>query len=113
MKLIHYAGDELVTGDSIADAVLDYAAALARTEGSITLDIPVRFPDGQVTEVRMLIGPASQLVAIPHESDSAELVDDALVTDIRGKIAALSHAHPQVAVADNGAKWDQPADWEL
>lgn len=113
MKLIHYAGDELITGDAIADAVLEYAAALARTEGSVTLEVPVRFPDGHSASAVMLIGPASQLVAVPHDSEFDELVDDALVTSIRGSIASLSHAHPQTAVADNGAKWDQPADWEL
>jgi hypothetical protein len=113
MKLIHYAGDELITGDAIADAVLEYAAALARADGSVTLEIPVRFPDGRSAWATILIGPASQLVAVPHDSEYTELVDDALVAHIRDEIASLSNAHPQSAVADNGAKWDQPADWEL
>lgn len=113
MKLIHYAGDELVTGDSIADAVLRYAAALAETEGSLALGIPVQFPDGRVEEATMLIGPASQLVAVPHDTGFDEIVDEELVAKIEASIYALSNAHPQVATPQKADDWDQPADWEL
>lgn len=113
MKLIHYAGDELITGDAIADAVLDYAAALARNEGSVTLQIPVRFPDGRKSEATMLIGPASQLVALSSESDFEEIVDDELVASIRREITSMANARPQTVTPDNAEKWDQPADWEV
>lgn len=113
MKLIHYAGDELITGDAIADAVLDYAAALARTEGSVTLQIPVRLPDGRQSEAKLLIGPASQLVALTSESEFAEIVDDELVAGIRREIIAMSNARPQSVTPENAEKWDQPADWEV
>jgi hypothetical protein len=113
MKLIHYAGDELVTGDSIADAVLRYAAALAETEGSLALDIPVQFPDGRVAAATMLIGPASQLVAVPHDTEFDEIVDDELVAKIEASILALSNAHPQTVSAKAADTWEQPADWEL
>jgi hypothetical protein len=113
MKLIHYAGDELVTGDAIADAVLRYAAALARTEGSLALDIPVQFPDGRVEEATVLIGPASQLVAVPHDSPFDEVVDEELLATIEAAIAALSTNHPQTVTAQNAENWDQPADWEV
>ena len=113
MKLIHYAGEEILTGDTIADAVLEYAAALARHEGSVTLLVPVRFPDGGQAEATLLIGPASQLVAVPHDSEFDEIVDDALVERIRQKITELSDARPETVTPENAEKWDLPADWEV
>jgi hypothetical protein len=113
MKMIHYAGDELITGDAITDAVLRYAAALARAEGSLALNIPVRFPDGRIAEATVLIGPASQLVAVPHDSEFEEVVDDALVAKINDSIDALAEPRPQTVTAQNADNWDQPADWEV
>ncbi|GAB3618033.1 hypothetical protein GCM10027416_25900 [Okibacterium endophyticum] len=89
MKRIYYAGDSLLTGDRIADAVLSYAAALANVMRADTVDVPERDGSGAVTRTRLLIGPASQLVAVPETDSRDELTDDGLVIDIERRIASL------------------------
>jgi len=117
MKLIHYAGETLLTGDAIADAVLAYASSLASREESATIVIPVRLEDGSIAEANLLIGPASQLVAVAHESSLDEVVDEALLTRIAHEIGLLSHGHPQTEIG-SAANRDItgagiPNDWEL
>ena len=89
MKNIHYAGDELMTGDAIADALLDYAATLARQETSATIDVPVITDDGSLTAARFLLGPASQLVAVSVDSAFADPIDEQLLAVIALRVAQL------------------------
>jgi hypothetical protein len=94
MKLIHYAGDTLLTGDAIADALVDYAAALAREETSTAVMIPVRVDGGGVDQVSVLLGPASQIVAAPEHSEYDEIVDDELVSFMASAASRLSGPQP-------------------
>jgi hypothetical protein len=96
MKTIHYAGGEVLTSDDVADAVVDYAAALAKAGSSAELTIPVLLSDGSTSEASMLLGPASQLVAQPEPGTDVDLDDKALLIDVRDKAAALgpSRAEP-------------------
>src|ERR1700712_4514515 len=95
MKAIFYAGGELLTGDDIADAVVHYAESLARKTTSAAVDIPTRLPDGTIAQVSLLLGPASQLVAIPQPGDAAEEVTDApLVQRLNADAARLGDPRP-------------------
>lgn len=89
MKSIHYVGDTLVTGDAIADAIVHYAEALARKETSAAVDVPIRLPDGSIEQASLLLGPASQIVAVHDESGFEEIVDEELVARLRRASAAL------------------------
>lgn len=104
MKTIHYAGGEVLTSDQIADAVVDYAAALAKRETSAELTIPVILEDGSQSEASLLLGPASQLIAQPNVDPVGELVDAALVDEIAQKTAALGpiRAEPGEVAAGGG-----------
>ncbi|MGR2753689.1 hypothetical protein [Agromyces arachidis] len=90
MQRIHYAGGVLLTGNEIADAIVDYAAALAGRRAAASIDIPVRTDDGRTARAHMLIGPASQLVTEPIDSSTDELVDEDLVTRLRRATIALT-----------------------
>ena len=96
MERIHYAGGVLLTGSEIADAIVDYAAALAARRTAASVDIPVRTPDGRTTRAHMLIGPSSQLVTEPIESEQDELVDEELVSSLRNATTALGNTRPLV-----------------
>ena len=63
MKRISYADSKIATDDRLADLVLEYAKLLARTESADTVTIPYRTESGDLAEVTMLIGPASQVTA--------------------------------------------------
>jgi hypothetical protein len=89
MKSIIYAHTQLLTGDAIAVAVLHYSAALADNGLAETIEIPIIEPDGSRTNALMLIGPASQIVAIGVHTDSEELVDDDVVAELARRTRLL------------------------
>ena len=65
MKRILYAGGSFITGDSIADAVLDYAAELANAGKATKLVVPALDLEQHPEDVALVIGPSSQLLAEP------------------------------------------------
>jgi hypothetical protein len=67
---LHYTGESILLPDDVCDALLRYARALAETQGSDVVTIPVVTPDGNHTSAEFLLGPASQLYAM-HASDGA------------------------------------------
>jgi hypothetical protein len=62
VKRIHYVEDHVVTGDDIAEAVVEYARALALRGRSDSVDMPGVDVDGEVRRFRLLLGPASQML---------------------------------------------------
>jgi hypothetical protein len=89
MEQIHYAGNTITTGSDIAHAVLEYAQALASNSDSATISIPVQHVDGTTVTAEVLIGPASQLIAEPYESDGPELEDADAVRRLNEAAAKL------------------------
>jgi hypothetical protein len=79
MDRIHYAGNSILTGTTIAHALLDYAQALAQVGASATVDIPTLNDDGTLGRSEVLIGPASQLISTAEESRFDDVTDVALV----------------------------------
>jgi hypothetical protein len=78
MRRIVYAGGTFITGDEVADALLDYAAVLANLERAATISVPAIGESGP-TEVKVLVGPASQVLseASDHagpEPDAADFI---------------------------------------
>ena len=89
MKSIHYAADEFLTGDRISDALVSLAEALAQYETSMAVDIPIRVASGEIVAVSFLLGPASQLVAVPVANEFDEVLDDELVAWMRTETARV------------------------
>ena len=77
MKRVHYVDDSFLTGDELADALLEYAEALAKQSTSASIDVPALLADGSTGMVKVLVGPASQLFAVPEPPTGDELLDDA------------------------------------
>jgi hypothetical protein len=111
MKSIHYASDVFITGDEIADALVHFAEALARHEMSMAVDVPVQFTSGEVLPVSFLLGPASQLVAVPVPKGDREIIDTELVTWLKTQAASIgvSRARP----VDNDGQSGLPSDYDL
>ncbi|PZE26542.1 MULTISPECIES: hypothetical protein [unclassified Curtobacterium] len=95
MRSIDYSDAHVLTGDAIADAVVDYAAELAHQATAEPVRIPARAADGSVVHVSLLVGPASEIVLsdVP-DADGEELVDDETVTEIRRRIMLLREPQP-------------------
>ena len=89
MKTIHYAGDAVLMNDELADAVVEYAAALARVGSSAELTVPVVIQDGSVLTASMLLGPASQLIVTPTPEAPEAAADPELLATIHRETALL------------------------
>jgi len=100
----------LLTGSDIADAIVDYAAALAAGRSAASVDIPVRTADGGVGRAHLLVGPASQLVTEPVESEFDELVDEALVARLRTATTGLSSTLSSTRPLVGGTASDEEID---
>lgn len=87
MRTIHYAGAELTTGTEIATAVLNFCAALADDATAETIEIPIVANDGSHKAALLVLGPASQIVAV--DADCAfEEVEDRDVVDLLNRRTA-------------------------
>jgi hypothetical protein len=111
MKRILYNGGTVITGDAIAHAIIEYASELARHESSDTVDIPTVNGGGVATRAEMLLGPASQFVIEPVDTEAEDPIDEALVAEIEGKTAKLLAPRP-VASADTSGypDFDEPTE---
>lgn len=107
MKRIIYAGSEILTGDDIAVALLRYSEALAEVGQAETVTIPAMEPDGSIERVDMLVGPASQIVAVPARRDDTELIDEGVVEDLEARTRRLR----PVAIIDQEPPGDE-ADFD-
>lgn len=92
MRRITYAGTSLLTGNDLAESLLDYARALAAQGSSDTVFLPARTASGSVEQVEILIGPASQLVSEPADLEGPEVVDTDVVADLRRRSAAAGRS---------------------
>jgi hypothetical protein len=90
MKRISYGAGTILTGDRIADALLDYAAALARAGTADHVRVPAIASDDERTVLDIVIGPASQLMAEHEEVGFADVIDEEFVDELalRGKMVA-------------------------
>jgi len=88
VKRLLYAGGSFLTGDHIADAVLDYAAELANAGKAVRLDVPALDLEQHAEWVSMVVGPASQIFAEPV-SVGQEMEDETFIAELRRKTSVL------------------------
>jgi hypothetical protein len=102
MMRLEYAGGAIVTGSAITNALLRYAAALARAETAISIDVPGRTVHGVEGTFQMLLGPSSQILVEPTD-DPDELVNEEFLADLEQRIDRLER--PPFVVP-----WDEPPE---
>ncbi|WP_285117390.1 hypothetical protein [Leifsonia sp. fls2-241-R2A-40a] len=100
MRRIVYAGSSFYTGDALAEALMEYARALARHGIADTIFVPGRTMQGELDRIEMLLGPASQIVSEPVELVGPELRDDELVAKLGALTAELAPHKPAVESDD-------------
>jgi hypothetical protein len=81
MQRIWYANSWFSTDDEVADALMEYATVLALLNSSDVVLLPALDTEGRRRQVRMIVGPASQILAMDSDDadfdfDSAEMVQD-------------------------------------
>ena len=71
-----YAGEALITGSGVADALLEYARQVVQRGVSVVVDIPVLESNGTTAMHRLLLGPSSQLDITDIEGHAMEPEED-------------------------------------
>jgi len=107
MKQLTYAGKSFITGSDIADAVVRLTAALGISSETAAVTIPVMDENGHVTTADLVLGPATEILAIAVTSDFAEIVDADVVTLLDER---AEHLSPTRAVA---SPEPIPGEWGL
>jgi len=97
MERISYAGEQLLTGTEIAQALVAYAQALAETGRAAAVEIPTVDEHGRPGVSQVLVGPASQLVATEVDPGVPDPHDAALVEDLRARTTRLLGSQTAVA----------------
>ncbi|MBW8871874.1 MAG: hypothetical protein JF618_06795 [Leifsonia sp.] len=103
MRKIAYAGTTFYTGDDLAEALMEYARALARHDIADTIFVPGRTVNGDLDRIEMLVGPASQIVSEPIELVGPEIRDEELVAKLRTLTAELSPRKTTAEPADGAS----------
>ena len=93
--------------DDVCDALLRYARALAETQGSDVVTIPIVTQDGETTTAEFLLGPASQLFATMAPDGEAEDRHPSVVEELSRRTRLL---HPTAMVSP--VESDPPRDFE-
>ena len=89
MKIVTYAGGEYLTGDEIAESLMEYSEILGSLGDAQRVTIPIREADGTDGTAEFLVGPASQLVVKSVHVEGGELVDQETVDGLRARTARM------------------------
>lgn len=99
-----YGGGAFVTTDEVAEALLEYAAVLANAGRAATLDVPAVGAEGPEV-LKVLVGPASQIVAEPVAEPVADLEVRPFLDEVRDAIRD-HHARPALPDPGSTLDWD-------
>jgi hypothetical protein len=92
MKTIHFGKSTILTSDDVADAVIEYAAALCNGNCADVVRVPSVAQDGTASITAMLLGPASQIVIVDADVDELEKEHPVFVARLQAAAATFPHA---------------------
>jgi hypothetical protein len=103
MKRIYYAGTSIVTGDELAEALLGYAQALASNRTSASVEIPILLPEGTTGSARVVLGSASEMVAVVETVRAADIQDAELLAQLLSLTRELGSPSPRESGSEHVA----------
>jgi hypothetical protein len=106
VKELIYAGGKTIVSDELAEALTDYAQILAANGESGVIDIPAVGEDGTVGTSRLLLGPASQIMAEPVTTDSPDLDDSAAIAELKARTHGAGRQNARPIDPDESAPED-------
>jgi len=107
MRRIRYSGDTVLLGDEAADALMDYAARLARDDSAVSLAIRAIDDRGVENAVDILVGPATMMTATHVESDLPEPDNSAMVAELARRFSLLDAPPPVQASEPQPEQFDE------
>ena len=107
MKRILYASGGFLTDDAIAEALMDYASVLAIVNSSDVVECEGIDEEGIVRNIKMLVGPASQILAMQTDDEPVEMNVAKTVAELQRRAAErlpdytnVGETHPASAETD-------------
>jgi hypothetical protein len=114
MKRITYAGGSILTGDDVAEALLDYVTAHSLGEENVAVDIRVLELDGTTRTHTLVLGPATQLdvADVAEETLEGEALLFPLPIFPPGRILAVEvpSAESEAAAESHAADFNRAVD---
>ena len=110
MMTLYYTGQSLLMADDVCEALLRYAQALADTQSSDVITVPIVNADGESIAAEFLLGPASQLYATTTAHEAADPRHPDVVEEIDRRARAL---HPTALIRPVDQRSDLGFDQEL
>src|SRR6478735_6392260 len=95
MMTLYFTGQSVLLADDVCDAILRYAQALADTQSSDVVTVPVLNPDGESVQAEFLLGPASQLYATVAGADVGDHDHAGVVEELARRTRLL---HPAAVI---------------
>ena len=86
---LHCTGGSVLMADDVCQALIQYARVLAAAQASDVLIVPVIDENGELATAEFLIGPASQLLAVPTDSAQERGRDQDVIDDIERRTRLL------------------------
>lgn len=97
MKLVSYAGQQLLTSDDVAETLLTLAAVIASEGESEAVEIPIVL-DGEKDWADLLVGVGNDVLVSPHHSADPESDFSTEVDELR------AHRHFPKAPDDSSSR---------
>jgi hypothetical protein len=94
MMKLKYAGGEIYISDLASTVLLRYAQTLAIHSASDMVTLPAITMDGKRGDTQILIGPASELLAIPTTEMGRDIDDSEAIAVMEKRTAALQPHRP-------------------
>ena len=88
MKTLENRAGAYLTGDEIADAVMEYSGALVQEQLTEVIEIPFVAKPGLIRRVRLLIGWRTEVNAV-KDGDGSDLQDAELIDALHQKTERL------------------------
>ncbi|MDR5698962.1 hypothetical protein [Agromyces aerolatus] len=110
MKRILYASGGFLTDDEVADALMQYASVLAIVNSADVVTLPGVDDEGTVREIQLVVGPASQILAMGSDAAPADLASRETVADLRQR--ARDRLPNAIGVAGAGMSGPAESDAE-
>ena len=86
---VHYTGGTVLMADDVCEALIQYARVLAAAQASDVLIVPVVDEAGEIATAEFLVGPASQLLAVPVPGARENGRDQNVIDDIARRTRLL------------------------
>ena len=103
VKRISYSGAQFVTSDAVETALMDLVAGLGSADSTMHVEIPA-WERGIEKTIGIVIGPSSEIISEPIESDLDEPPVEPAVAELRRLSNSLRPSRP---IADSDPQLSQ------